>query len=225
MKRTTLTGIILTLWMFLLVAVAAFFFLFQAQQTLQQEVLTLEAGNSTLEASIGQMGVAYANAEGTRTAVTASLATMESNAVLLEGQLVANEQKTTSLTNELGTRTAELAAANNSLNQLELTQQQAGEHLPVVKILSPEDKAIVPPAIPLSIVIAASDSDGITAVSLQINDAPPTSYPANGETLFTLTKNLTPAKGNRYTLTVTATNSNGRISTPVVITVDSDSGS
>ena len=81
--------------MLLLVAVAAFIFLFPRQETLRQENDTVTAESDKLRQDLAQTGLELSAADATRGVVTDALATAEADSVILAGELVASDQKAT----------------------------------------------------------------------------------------------------------------------------------
>jgi hypothetical protein len=196
--------------MLLLVMVAAFIFLFQEQNTLETERDVLATRVVVLEGDVAQNGIALQSAESTRTAQGDMLATVESDAVLLEGQLVESQQQLDSATREL----ANMAAAMESTAVAPPPIQP-----PSAAIVSPTAADTVLVNQTISITLVAADPQGLTAVNLTINNQPHADYDPNNATLYTASANWTPTEPGDYELAVLAINSNGVANTPAISTI------
>jgi hypothetical protein len=196
--------------MLLLVMVAAFIFLFQEQNTLETERDVLATRVVVLEGDVAQNGIALQSAESTRTAQGDMLATVESDAVLLEGQLVESQQQLDNATREL----ANMAAAMESTAVAPPPIQP-----PSAAIVSPTAADTVLVNQTISITLVAADPQGLTAVNLTINNQPHADYDPNNATLYTASANWTPTEPGDYELAVLAINSNGVANTPAISTI------
>lgn len=219
MKRTTLTALTLTLIMLLLVALAAFIFLYQGRLGLQDEMATLTAEQTQLQQEMLQTGSNLAAAQATRELAQAALATAESEQVLLEGELVTNQQQVDELSQQLTETTTELDSANTALSRLESANLALQSQMPQAQITSPEDGATFAPGDVVSIMVAASDPQNLTAVDVTINDETIESYTIDAQPLFAAQTEWTGETTGDYVVGVTAVNGDGRASTPVTITI------
>ena len=219
MNRTTLTAITLTVIMLLLVALAAFVFLYQGRLGLQDEIATISAEQSQLQQDLLQTGSDLAAVEATRDLTQEALATAEADKVLLEGDIVTNQQEVDSLNQQLDEKTAELEQTNTALNQLESANLVLRSQPPVAEIISPEAGDTFSPGEVVAIMIAASDSMNLTAVNLTLNDETLQSYDIDSQPLFATQTEWTAEEAGEYVLGVMALNENGRASEPVTITI------
>lgn len=216
MKSSFLTGLSLTLLMLLLVLGAAFVFLFQGRKTLQERADTATANVAVLEDDLKETATDLAASEATRVATDHILATAESGAVLLEGQLVDSQQQLDDLSATAEALASQLGTAQDTLSQQE-DQQQA--RLPVVKIISPEEDDAFLPGEAIALVVSAADPGGISAVSLNADGQPLDSQVVDDEPLVTLLEQWTPAESGTHTVSALAASSSGLTSLPVTVTI------
>jgi len=216
MKRSGLIGLSLTLIMLLLVLGAAFVFLFQGRQVLERQVDSLGTESATLRQELAQMESTLAVSEATRLAAGDALATAESAAVLLEGQLVASQQEA----DALATRVTELTAGSEdgTDNRPEPTAT-ATPGPPQVAIVAPAAGAVLAAGATVNIVVAAADAAGITAVNLTIDDEAFRNYSVDEALLFTVSEIWTPAGPGAFTLGAIAVNSHGLASETITTTI------
>ena len=209
MKSTTAIALILGLIMLLLVMVAAFVFLFQGRNTLEEQRNSAQVEVTALQDSLSQANANMSVALSTRSAVEDALATAVSDAVILEGQLVESQQEVDDLM-------AQLANASDTVAATETTEA------PKVAILLPVDGATVPVNAVVRIVIAAADSNGITAVNVLLNDEPLQEFDAGDVPLFTTKIEWTPTETGPYKIDVMAVNVNGIASELASVSVDAN---
>lgn len=209
MKSTTAIALILGLIMLLLVMVAAFVFLFQGRNTLEEQRNTAQMEATALQDSLAQANANMSVALSTRSAVEDALATAVSDAVLLEGQLVESQQEVDDLM-------AQLANASDTVTAPETAQA------PKVAILLPVEGATIPVNQPLAIVIAAADPNGIAAVNVLINDESYQEFNPGDVPLFTQRIEWTPTETGPYKIDVMAVNINGLASELATVSVDAN---
>jgi len=216
MKRSGLTALSLTLLMLLLVLGAAFVFLYQGRPVLEQRVDALATESAALRQDLAQAETTVMVSEATRLAAGEVLATAESDAVLLEGQLVASQQEA----DTLGTRVAELAtgAEGNTTDGPE-PAATATPGPPQVAIIAPDDGAVLAADAAVNIIVAAADAAGITAVNLTIDDEPFRSHSVDEALLFTVSENWIPPGTGAFTLGAIAVNSHGLASETITTTI------
>jgi hypothetical protein len=219
MKRTTLTALILTLFMLLLVAFAAFVFLYQGRLGLQDDMATLTAEQTQLQQEMLQTGSNLAAVQATRDLAQAALATAESEQVVLEGELVTNQQQVDDLGQQLDEATNELDSANTALNRLESANLALQSAPPLAQITSPEDGATFALGEVIPIMVAASDLQNLRAVNLTINDETIASYDIEAESLFATQVDWTAEVAGDFVVGLMAVSENGRASTPITITI------
>ena len=212
MKRTSLTGIVLTLVMLLLVLIAAFVFVFQGRQKVIEQRNNLETKTADLQQNLAQSELDTAAAESTRAVTADALATAESNALLLDGELVRSQQEVDALTEQLD-------AASQTITTLQDQQEAVLAQPPEVAILSPVNGRLLPQGETVNIVVVATDPKGVTSVNLAINEEPFDTYLLDNETLFTAVAPWEPTEANEYVIQLTAVNSEGISSRNATITV------
>ena len=203
MKSSAFAGILLTLLMLLLVLTAAFIFLFQGRRT-------LEARSQSLASDLQRVEDERDAIVGTRAAMVAALTTVESDSVLLEGQLVESQQEVDALTTEL-------QQTGDTLAQLEQDRLDMLARPPQIDVVSPEEGVVLLAGTPVEIVVAAADPVGITDMTVTIDGRLLSNYVVNGLPLLTVTENWTPTAGGSYVIEVEA--SNGRTGTIVTRTI------
>ncbi|WP_420641671.1 Ig-like domain-containing protein [Candidatus Leptofilum sp.] len=212
MKKTSLTGLVLTLLMLLLVLIAAFVFLFQGRQTVIEQRNNLESKTADLQQDVAQTELDLAAAEATRAFTADALATAESNALLLDGELVSSQQEVDALTEQLD-------AASQTITTLQDEQEAVLAQPPEVAILSPANGRLLSQGESVNIVLVATDTKGISSVNLAINEEPFETYLPNNETLFTAVAPWEPAVPNEYVIRLTAVNGEGITSRSATVTV------
>lgn len=203
MKSSALFGITLTLLMLLLVSIAAFIFLFQGRQT-------LESRNQLLAGELETTKVDQSAAVETRGALVVALATVESDSILLEGQLVESQQEIDELTTAF-TETA------NALGLLEQERLDMLARPPQIDIVAPAESVMLLAESQVEIVVAAADPVGVTEMMVWVDGRLLGSYVANGLPLLSVTESWMPVESGSYELEVEA--SNGRTSSIVTRTL------
>lgn len=212
MKTTSQTGLLLTLFMLLLVLLAAFIFLFQGRQTVVEQRDHLEAETADLQQDLAQTQLDLAAVEATRAFTVDALATAESNAVLLDGELVRSQQDVDALTEQLD-------SASQTITTLEDQQEAALARPPEVAILSPVNGRLLSIGEPVNIVLVATDPKGVTSVNLALNEETFDTFMLEDQTLFTAVVPWEPTEPNEYVIELTAVNSEGITSRSATITV------
>ena len=212
MKKTTVTGVALTLLMLLLVLLAAFVFLFQGRQTVIDQRDGLESRSADLQQDLAQTELSLDATEATRAATADSLATAESNAVLLDGELVRSQQ-------ELDALTAQLDGASQTITTLQDAQDAVLSQPPEVAILSPRSSSVLALGDSVDIVLVATDIKGIASINLTINEEAIETEQPNGESLFTAVSPWQPTESNEYVIELTAINSEGISSRSATVTM------
>jgi|GEM_PF-6623205 len=140
MKSSAPYAIALTLFMLLLVLLAAFYFLFQAR------VLPLQGRLETAESQLDNLNrertLELESLRGTRDAAEAALATAQAENVALNADLVQSDQE--------ATRAAAVG--------------------PLVAIVEPREGATVVRGQPVSIVVVVSDASGVQSVVINVGE-------------------------------------------------------
>lgn len=212
MKSTSQTGVLLTLLMLLLVLLAAFVFLFQGRQRVVEQRDVLETETADLQQDLAQTELNLAAAEATRAFTIDALATAESNAVLLDGELVRSQQEVDALTEQLD-------AASQTITTLEDQQEAVLAQPPEVAILSPVNGRLLALGEPVNIVMVATDPKGVISVNVALNEEPLDSFLLEEQTLFTAVVPWEPTEPNEYVIALTAVNSEGITSRTATVTV------
>ncbi len=203
MKSSAFVGVALTLLMFLLVLTATVIFIFQGRQTLLTRNADLQSELQTTQANLG-------NSEGTRVAIDADLAVAESNAVLLEGQLVDSQQEVDGLNSQLSETAASLA-------ELEQARLEALSRPPQVALVAPLTDSILVAGTPIKIIVVASDATNIVDVTLTIDEQIIGNYVITDLSQVVVTESWTPVQGGNVLLGIEV--SNGRTSTVITETL------
>ncbi|MCP5100308.1 MAG: hypothetical protein GY943_32555 [Chloroflexi bacterium] len=203
MKSSARVGALLTALMLVLVLIAAIIFLFQVRQTLLTR-------NDSLQTDLHQTenerdGIAQA-----RDAVTAVLATVESDTVLLEGQLVDSQQEVDALSQQL-------TETSNNLTQLEQERLELLSRPPQVSIVAPVVTTNLEAGTPIEMIAVATDAVGVTTVFLTVDDQIIGNYVVTDLPLVTVSESWTPIAAGEYVMGVEA--SNGRTSTLITKTL------
>jgi hypothetical protein len=203
MKSSARVGVLLTALMLVLVLIAGLVFLFQARQTLLTR-------NDTLTMDLQQVEGVRDAAIGTRDALTAVFATVESDSVLLEGELVESQQEVDALTEQL-------AASNNRLSELEQAQLEMLSRPPQVSILAPGATVLLEVGDTVELIAVATDAVGISTLFLTVDDQIIGNYVVSDLPLITATERWTPLTAGDFVMGVEA--SNGRTTTIVTRTL------
>ena len=204
--------------MLIIVLLAALFFDLRARQTLQQRLSAVQNEMESAAAAATETADRLVVAQATRQATADALATAEADAVLLEGQLVEARREADELSGQLEALSNNLAEANDALAQMEQEQAATLSQFPLVAIVAPEDGAELEPDQAVEVIVAASDTQGITAVNLTI-DGQTTSYDVADRTLFVKIETWTPPSLGEFEIRAMATNVEGLASEPVTRTV------
>jgi hypothetical protein len=217
MRSFRTSALILTLIMLLLVLVAAFVFLFQMDLRLRSRVLETQAEADQVRQLQAETELQLGAAEATRDASSSALATAEHSGLLLEGQLVESQQEVDSLTATIEAFGTRLEEAESDLAELE----EAGQSRPpMADIVQPEDGATLQTGQSVTIVVVASDPNGLERVQIMVDGRVHGTYTLNGERLFTRTTSWSaPNEEGVHTIELSAVNANGIASNDVTIEV------
>ncbi|MCP4428849.1 MAG: hypothetical protein GY803_30555, partial [Chloroflexi bacterium] len=217
MKTPTFIGILLTLSMLLIVAVATFIFLFPRQQKLVEQTNELTAVSDQLRQEQAQTSLELAASEATREATAATLATAEANGVILAGELVESDQQTAELLVEQDNLTAQLAEAGAAMAELRIAYQRMKSQFPFAIIITPEEGTMVSPGESVDVWVAAYDPAGLTAVNLTLDDETH-SFDPKDEPFFAHRQSWQLAQGE-HTVSLMVVNSGGEAGAPVSVAV------
>lgn len=210
MKSSASTATVLILIMLLLVVAAGFVFLFQAELRFRDELRTLSAENDQLRAAQAGNELELTSAQATREAAVQVLATAEASIFSLEGQLVESQQ----VNDELAAQVDELQGV------LATATAESEASTPVARIVTPNDKALLPLGRPVQVVLVAGDEVGLSNLVFKIDGQRFASYAIDGDKLYARILNWNPpSTEGDHTLSVSATNTNGATSAEHTVTV------
>ena len=208
MRRSFLVAFSMTLFMLLLVLLAAFYFSYQSQRQLQQR-LTDARQDGPLTAEMATRQADELNqVQATRQTAVDALATAEAEAVLLEGQLVNSQQQAEGLRHQIDTLTDSLA----TLEEAGATRDVALTVLtpPLVAVVQPDDNAVVTVGQTIQIIVAASDRGGLTELQIEIGDETSEVTIAAGNSIYVHIEEWTPTTAGSITILARADNINGQ---------------
>jgi hypothetical protein len=194
--------------MLLLVAVAAFVFLFYRQQALVEQAGALTAESDGLRQELAETGLALTAAEGTRDALAVAVATAQANEIRLEGELVQSDEETAVLQTENEELSGQLADATTSLAELQIENETMKAQFPMVRLVTPANGEVYPPGAAIDLLLVAYDPEGITAVNLTL-DGQTTDLVGNDETLFVHQQSWRPVGTGEHTISVMAISTAG----------------
>jgi hypothetical protein len=225
MRRSLLVAFSLTLLMLLLVLLGAFYFSYLSQQTLQQRLQAAQAETAAAVVSATRSAADMDEVLATRQAALNALATAEADAVLLEGQLVASQQRAEELNNQIATLTHNIDEANEAAATREADQFVFST--PLVAIISPDADSPITAGQPTEVIVAASDQAGLAMLVVEIGDERFEISVGNDNmndsesstNLYVDVRAWTPAAADEYEIRVQATNINGQSSQIVSLTV------
>jgi hypothetical protein len=207
MRSSASTATALILIMLLLVVAAGFVFLFQAELRFRDNLRTLAADNDNLRHAQAATELELTSAQATRDASAEALAAAEQDTLLLEGQLVESQQTVDQMAAEIDQLSAEVDELQSALATVEAETLSSP---PTARIITPNDRAIVPLGRPVQVVLVASDAQGLSNLILRIDGQRFASYAVDGDRLYARTLSWNPpATEGDHTLAVSATNVNG----------------
>lgn len=192
MKSSAPYAIALTLFMLLLVLLAAFYFLFQARVLpLQGKLETAESQIDNLNQESEQRNLEMEGLRGTREAAEAALATAQAENVALSAEMVQSDQE--------ATRAAALG--------------------PLIAIVEPrEGVATVVRGQPVSLVVVVSDAAGVQSAVINVGEDR-FEQQGNGEPTIIVRREWQANLNGLVTLSITAVNANGAASEPITQTL------
>ncbi len=216
MKSTTLTALSLTLLMFLLVLLAAFFFVFQGQLALRDDVAGAASEVESLQQEQAQLQLERSSLQATATKMYTVQATSASENVELTTQLADTDRKVATLEAQSKERLLDLDLAEATRDFHEST----GPLVTVVEPFPPE--SIVGEETEL--VIVASDVVGVKSVTISVDDRLIDVQVTPGQSV-TVRQTWIPDTAGQAIITISAVNSNNVTSQPAVLTVQVQSPS
>jgi hypothetical protein len=217
MRRSFLVAFSMTLFMLLLVLLAAFYFSYQSQQALQQRLAEAGSERATAVQAATRSAADRDAALETRQAALDALATAEADAVLLEGQLVTSQQQAEELNRQIEALSSNLEATSEAMATRETSQSALSS--PLVVISRPASDQPLRAGETVQVIVAASDQSGLANLVITIGDETTTVPVAGGNNLFVYVQPWTPAAEGEYELQVRAANINGQDSQTVTRTV------
>jgi flagellar basal body-associated protein FliL len=219
MRRSFLVAISLTLFMLLLVMLAAFYFSYQSQQTLQQRLTEAHTEQTSAVAAATRSAADLEMAVATRQVAQNALATAEADSVLLEGQLVASQQQAEELNRQIEALTDSLEA---------LATRETGQSTlatPLVAISHPDSDETLRSGEEVEVIIAAGDSVGLSTLHIEIGNEITATIPVEaGNNLFVYIQPWTPSAAGQYVIEAHAVNINGQESQTIRRTVLVEAG-
>lgn len=213
MRRSALIAILLTLLSALLVLGAAFVFLFQGRQTLEERVENLTTTQQSLNQAITEAQTSLATRDG-------SIVALEATRVALANQVETNQTTLNQLQQENQELSAAVIERDAIISQLQ-TQAISGENQPpLVVIFAPESGQTIRPNQPIEILVSASDPAGVVTLDVMIDNTTVFTHDVGGRALFTASITWTPTiTEGIQTISAVATNIAEVSSPPAVITV------
>jgi hypothetical protein len=212
MRPTTLTALSLTLLMLLLVLLASFFFVFQGQLALRDELVESNDTIDTLEADRARLEIDQSELQATATMLHAAHATAVFEGVELSQQLAETDLQVTQAAQEIVTVEAERDIASATLAWYEATG-------PLVTIIEPQRFSRAVAGDEMIIVVVASDVVDVTTVTISIDNELLELSPVTPGQQVTVRQPWTPPEAGQAIITVTAVNSNNVTSQPDAVTV------
>jgi hypothetical protein len=214
MRRSLLVAFSLTLLMLLLVLLGAFYFSYLSQQTLQQRLQAAQAETAAAVESATRSAADMDELSATHQAALNALTTAEADAVLLEGQLVASQQRAEELNNQIATLTHNIdeAAATREADQAVFST-------PLVAIISPAADSSIRAGQTTELIVAASDRIGLAALVVEIGDERFDVPVTDGNNLYVDVRPWTPATAGDYEIRVQAVNINEQSSPSISRTI------
>jgi hypothetical protein len=217
MRRSFLVAFCLTLFMLLLVLLGAFYFSYLSQQSLQQRLVTARTETITAVESATRSAADLDMALATREVALNALATAEAEAVLLEGQLVAAQQRAEELNNQIATLTQNVDAANEATATRQAAQTAFS--IPLVTIINPGADQTLVAGETIEVIVAASDRAGLASLIIEIGGEVYEVPVVGGDNLYVDIRPWTPAAAGDYEIRVQAVNINEESSQTVSRTV------
>lgn len=203
MRRSSTTAILLTLFMLLMVLSAAVVFLAMRNRNLQQEVEVGEQNQASQAATRDSLASELLVRE-------AAIDTIAATRETLANQVALEEQQVEGLEAQVDKQAESLANAESQLKQLEAQ----------VFIFSPKDGAIVTPAEPLDILVAARAAEGVDGIEVSINDEDTEFHSAEGQNAFTVRIPWTPPAEGEFTIQAEARTRDGESSEPQTVKIE-----
>ena len=212
MKSTSLTALALTLLMLLLVLLAAFFFVFQGQLALRNDLEGTEREVESLQQEQAQLQLEQSSLQATSTMVHSAQATSAAESLSLTTQLADTDL----------TVTAQAAQSLQLSQEKEIAQatRQFYENTgPLVTIIEPQPSTIVTVGEDITLVVVASDAVGVGSLNISIDDELIDDVSLTPGQNVVVRQPWTPGAAGPAIITITAVNDNGKTSQPAAITI------
>ena len=208
MKSSSHTGLILVLVMLLMVLASLFWFLYSDWDEMRDQAALADSRATrvvSLEQDAGQLNDQLQTSNGK---LEQERATAVFTQDMLEAEAVADQQTIQLLETRVATQTAvieqNLSALTNTVPQVEIIAPQNGE----TRFLGE----------PVTLVVAASDANGITDINIVFDNNSPLTIPVGGDA-NTLIQEDWPVTTGEHTATITAVNSNNLSSQAISTTI------
>lgn len=205
MKSSAPSAIVLTIFMFLLVLIAAvFFWLYYEQQNSKND---LQSANDNLRVLEAQQAENEVNNLATQAALDIIMATSTSTAaenVERANQLVNSDQLKATMESKEAQLSSDLQDANATVKAFEALA-------PLVTVVEPQADAFIIVGQPVELVIVASDNAGVSDISFTIGGDPTLHGGPIADAAESAIKRLewTPPGEGDFEIKITATNING----------------
>jgi hypothetical protein len=213
MRRSFLVAFSLTLFMLLLVLIAAFHFSYQNQQALQQRLTQAHTDRAAAGEAATRSAADLELVQSTRQAAQNALATAEAEAVLLEGQLVTSQQQAEELNRQIDGLTNSVEETGDVLATREATQSALS--IPLVTISHPRSDQPLRSDQTVQVIVAASDWAGLSTLHIDVEGEVSTVPVEAGNNLFVFIRSWTPTAAGEFEIQARATNINGQESQTV----------
>ncbi len=213
------TGISLTLFMLLLVLLAAFLFLYQGRQTLESRLESTSAKVEELQQNLDQTQTDLESSVAAQGMTAGSLATAAADVERLQGELETSQRDNEELQARNEAMTNALATANDALDQLREEELLASQQTPSLEIISPQDGDDFLVGEPVDLVVVASDLMGITAVTVTVGTETIDLPPILNEPLVTIQETWSAEATGSYVVGAVAVNANGLTSQLITATI------
>lgn len=210
MKSSAPTAIALTLLMFLLVSAAALFFLFQGQQSLKGDLQEANESVRELEKQQAQIELNNSAAQATMDTLALSATKTAAENVDLTGQLANSDQLQATLDVQDEQLRSDLNSANATVTFYETSP-------PIVKVVGPQEDAIVTIGQPVELVIVATDHADVASILFNIGEELLGGPVENPDVTAIERYTWRPDVVGPVTISITATNMNGITSEPTTI--------
>ena len=197
--------------MLLLVLLAAFFFVFQGQMNLRDNLADSTLENETLRQEQAQLEIEHSALQATSTAAQSVQTTTEAEREELRTELVATDRMVATLEAQADAIVQERDSAKATMAAYETVG-------PLVEIVNPQASTVATVGEDLTLVIVAGDLVGVRSVNISIGDRLLDSEVVPGQ-VVTVRESWTPTAAGQAIITVSAVNENGVTSHPEVVTV------